>query len=61
MKPIRRFKECSLSSGNNPLTRKDMYDKDGECILPYGGIAKKYRGGKYVPAEEDKKHDKEDK
>ena len=40
-----------------PLTRKDMYDKDGECILPYGGLPKRYKNrSKYDPNTEDKKH-----
>lgn len=39
------------------LTKKDMYDKDGKCILPKGALPKKYcPRSKYIPAVEDKKH-----
>jgi hypothetical protein len=39
------------------LTKKDMYEKNGKCILPYGGIKKSWRNrSKYNPVEEDKKH-----
>ena len=33
MKPIRQFKPHSKST-NVPLTRKDMYNEKGDCILP---------------------------
>ena len=39
------------------LTKADMYDKKGKCILPFGPVAKKYRSrSKYCPLTEDKKH-----
>ena len=42
------------------LTHKDMYDDEGECILPKGELPRKYQNhSKYIPAEEDKKHRKE--
>lgn len=43
-----------------PLTKTDMYDKKGKCILPKGALPKKYCRSKYDPATEDKKH-REDK
>jgi len=43
------------------LTHKDMYDDEGECILPKGELPRKHRNrSKYLPAEEDKKHQKID-
>lgn len=43
--------------GGITLTRKDMYNSKGECILPKGMFPKKYiNRSKYIPAEEDKKH-----
>lgn len=45
-----------------PLTRKDMYNAKGECILPYGELPKKSRPrSKYIPEIEDKKHRKDKK
>ena len=41
-----------------PLTRRDMYDKDGKCIL-LKEFPKRYKNrNKYDPATEDKKHRK---
>jgi hypothetical protein len=33
MKPLRKFIPHAKSN-NKPLTRKDMYNEKGECILP---------------------------
>ena len=41
-----------------PLTRKDMYDKNGKCILPKYLPKKYHNKNKYDPAIEDKKHRK---
>lgn len=41
-----------------PLTKKDMYNKEGVCVLPRYSL-KKYRNrSKYNPEIEDKKHEK---
>jgi hypothetical protein len=39
-----------------PLTKKEMYDKDGNCILPKYQPKKYKNRNKYIPSEEDKKH-----
>jgi hypothetical protein len=41
------------------LTRKDMYNKYDECILPKWSAKKDRPRSKYSPRVEDKKHRKE--
>ena len=38
------------------LTKKDMYDRDGKCILPKRREKKYMNRSKYDPSAEDEKH-----
>lgn len=52
------YKNLSGFTGKQkPLTKKDMYDKDGNCILPKGALPRKYQNrSKYDPTIEREKH-----
>ena len=52
---IRKIKREAGLTGK-PLTKKEMYDKDDNCILPKSTLRRLIRRSKYFPEIEDKKH-----